>query len=64
VRRSGRIEEAPALWFFPWVGAARKLADAPLASGNIAVDEDGHVLFSQTTNPEVDLAMVELRVQD
>jgi Tol biopolymer transport system component/DNA-binding winged helix-turn-helix (wHTH) protein len=64
VRRTGRINEVPSLWFFPWLGSAQKLADVPLAWGNIAVDEGGHVLFSQSTNPEVDLAMVELKVQD
>jgi hypothetical protein len=64
VRRPGRLGEAPSVWFFPWLGAGQKLADAPLASGNIAVDQGGHVLFSQSTNPEVDLAMVELKVQD
>jgi Tol biopolymer transport system component len=64
VRRSGRIDEAPSLWFFPWLGSPKKLADAPLASGNIAVDQRGRVLFSQTTNPEVDLAMIELKVQN
>jgi Tol biopolymer transport system component/DNA-binding winged helix-turn-helix (wHTH) protein len=64
VRRTGRINEVPSLWFFPWAGSAQKLGDVPLAWGNIAVDEGGHVLFSQSTDPEVDLAMVELKVQD
>jgi Tol biopolymer transport system component/DNA-binding winged helix-turn-helix (wHTH) protein len=64
VRRGSRVDQVSSLWFFPWHGPERKLAEVPLASGNIAVDPDGNVLFSQNTTMEVDLAMIELRAQE
>lgn len=35
----------------------------PLSYGNISVDTVGDVLFAQGTTPEMDLALVELRVE-
>jgi hypothetical protein len=64
VRRGRRIAEASSVWFFPWQGPGAKLGYVPLASGNIAVDKQGNVLLSQTTNGEVDLAMMELQRQE
>lgn len=64
VRRGRRVDESSSLWFHPWRGEPRKLADVPLAWGNIAVDPEGRVLFSQSTSAEVDLAMVELQAQN
>ena len=61
VRRGRHLDRPSSLWFFPWQGPERKLADVPLASGNIAADHNGDVIFSQSTSMEVDLAMVELR---
>jgi Tol biopolymer transport system component len=61
VRRARRIDRASAIWFFPWQGAERQLAEVPLASGNIAVGPGGDVLVSQGTSVDMDLAMLELR---
>lgn len=63
VRRGRRPDQSPSLWFFPWQGEGRKLAEVPLASGNIAIDPQGRVLLSQSTSAEVDLALVELQAQ-
>jgi len=63
VRRGGRMR-APSVWFFPWDQAGRPIADVPLASGNISVDPQGAVIFAQTTNVNVDLAMIELHAQE
>ena len=61
VRRARRIERPSALWFFPWQGEARRIADVPLASGNISVAPNGDVLVSQGTSGDMDLAMLELQ---
>lgn len=61
VRRARRIERASSLWFFPWQGQERRIADVPLASGNISVTPNGEVLVSQGTSGDMDLAMLELQ---
>ncbi len=49
VRRARRIDRASSIWLFPWQGAERRIADVPLASGNIAIAPSGDVLVSQGT---------------
>jgi len=61
VRRARLIERASSLWFFPWQGQERRIADVPLASGNISVTPNGDVLVSQGTSGDMDLAMLELQ---
>jgi len=61
VRRARRIDRASALWLFPWQGAERKIAEVPLASGNIAVGPNGDVLVSEGTSADMDVAMLELK---
>jgi hypothetical protein len=61
VRRARRIDRASALWLYPWQRAERKIADVPLASGNIAVGPNGDVLVTQGTSADMDLAMLELK---
>lgn len=61
VRRGRRIELPSAIWFFPWHGVERRIADVPLASGRIAVAPDGDVIVSQGTSVDMDLAMLELK---
>jgi hypothetical protein len=61
VRRARRIERASSIWFFPWQGAERQIADVPFASGNIAVAPSGDVLVSSGTSVDMDLAMLELK---
>src|SRR5262249_34039647 len=56
-----RIDRAAAIWFFPWQGAERKIAEVPLAWGNIAVAPSGDVLVSSGTSVDMDLAMLELK---
>jgi Tol biopolymer transport system component/DNA-binding winged helix-turn-helix (wHTH) protein len=61
VRRGRRIERPSSLWFFPWQGTERRIADVPLASGDISVTLNGDVLVSQGTSNDMDLAMLELQ---
>lgn len=61
VRRGRRIDRASSIWLFPWQGEERRIADVPLASGNIAVTPSGDVLVSQGTTLDIDLAMLELK---
>ena len=61
VCRARRIDQASAIWFFPWQGAERKVAEVPLAWGSIAVGPEGDVLVSQATSADMDLAMLELK---
>jgi Tol biopolymer transport system component/DNA-binding winged helix-turn-helix (wHTH) protein len=61
VRRARRIDRASSIWLFPWHGTERRIADVPLASGNIAVAPSGDVLVSQGTTLDMDLAMLELK---
>jgi hypothetical protein len=53
----------PRSGFFRGRGRDASSRTCPLASGNIAADKNGDVLLSQSTNIEVDLAMVELRAE-
>jgi hypothetical protein len=39
---------------------ASPLADAPLAAGNVGLDANGDVIYSQTLDLEVDLGMIDL----
>jgi Tol biopolymer transport system component/DNA-binding winged helix-turn-helix (wHTH) protein len=59
--RRGRTPERPStIWFYPWNGTPRKLADIPLASSSIAVDSAGAVIFSQSPDYQIDLGLVDL----
>ena len=60
VRRGRRVHEPSSIWLYPWDAAGRKLADTPLASGSIGLDAGGNVIFSQTLDYQIDLALVEL----
>ena len=61
VRRARRIDRPSSIWFFPWQGAAHRMAEVPLASGRIAIAPNGDVLVSQSTSADMDLAMLELK---
>jgi Tol biopolymer transport system component/DNA-binding winged helix-turn-helix (wHTH) protein len=61
VRRGKTPQHPAAVWLYPWSGPARKIADTPLASSSIAVDKDGAVLFTQSTDYQCDLGLIELR---
>jgi hypothetical protein len=61
VRRARPIDRPSSIWFFPWQGEARQLAQVPLASGRLAVAPNGDVQISQTTSNDMDLAMLELK---
>jgi Tol biopolymer transport system component/DNA-binding winged helix-turn-helix (wHTH) protein len=52
--------EVPSLWFHPWSGAPRKLADLPGFDGSLTVDAKGRVLFSRVVGNEIDLGLVDL----
>jgi Tol biopolymer transport system component len=61
VRRGRRVHEPSSIWMYPWNQAGRKLADTPESVGNVGLDANGDVIFSQALDLEVDLAMIELR---
>jgi hypothetical protein len=61
VRRARTSQSPSTIWLHPWKGAARQLAQVPLASSSIAVDATGAVVFSQSPEHQVDLGLVELR---
>jgi Tol biopolymer transport system component/DNA-binding winged helix-turn-helix (wHTH) protein len=60
VRRGRRVHQPSSIWVYPWNQAGRKLADAPLAAGNVGLDANGDVIYSQTLDLEVDLGMIDL----
>jgi hypothetical protein len=54
------VHEPSSIWLYPWGEPGRKLADTPLASGPIGLDAQGHVVFSQTLEYQIDLGIIEL----
>lgn len=54
-----RLDAPPTVWLYPWQGPPRKLGEVG-AGGDIGVDPNGRVLFSQYFDEQVDLGLFEL----